>query len=529
MNQSPFFPRLWQRKAWIIDLVSLLLILTGFYFLKLGSYPLFTPDEGRYAEAGREMLASHNFITPHVNGVIFLDKPILYYWLEAFSFKLFGVNEWAARFFPALLGVLSCMITYLFSRLIFNQRTALLAALILATSPLFFANAHYTDLNLEVTFFITTAILFFYLGLKAKQKQWILNVFLYLAYVSMALAFLTKGLIGIVFPGLILFIWMFSYREFTQIKRLTLFAGILMFFLVTAPWYLLAQMQNPSFFNYFFIIQQAKRFLSAQVFNNSLPYWFYIPIVLVGFLPWTFFLVTNMTQLIQEIKKNQAIGYLLIAVFTVLVFFSIPQAKPIGYILPVFPPLSMITAYFISIHWVQKKILRFCFYVALTAIFSFLLLTLFTANRFNTKSIKPLIHYLATQHENNITLINYLTFYKDAPFYLQKPVYIVANWQDKKIPTIDNWQRELWYGLLFQQKSQYLIDNKIFLKMWFGKTPVFALVSQNKLPNFIATVKHYQILDKANHVYLIKNNLTLKNPKLTGNKSKNWHDSQNNQ
>src|SRR5580692_7343889 len=134
----------------LIDMLFLTVMLGIFYALWMGSYPLFTPDEGRYSEVAREMVVTGDYITPRLNGVAFLDKPVLYYWLQASAIHLFGLTESALRFWPALLGILSCLIVYLAGRQFFNRRTAIFAAIILATSPLYYAASHYANLDIEV-------------------------------------------------------------------------------------------------------------------------------------------------------------------------------------------------------------------------------------------------------------------------------------------------------------------------------------------------------------------------------------------
>src|SRR5580692_10383961 len=127
----------------LIDMLFLTVMLGIFYALWMGSYPLFTPDEGRYSEVAREMVASGDYITPRLNGVAFLDKPALYYWLQASAIKVFGLKEAALRFWPAFMGVLGCLITYLAGNLLFNRRTGILSAVILGTCPLYYGAAHY--------------------------------------------------------------------------------------------------------------------------------------------------------------------------------------------------------------------------------------------------------------------------------------------------------------------------------------------------------------------------------------------------
>lgn len=164
--------------TWVFDLSVLGSLFLLFYFFGLGSYPLFTPDEGRYSEIAREMIKTHDFITPRLNGVVFLDKPILYYWLQVLSIKLFGLNEWALRFWPALLGIWGCVLNYFCGRTLFNRRVGLLASFILGSTILYFGAAHYANLDLEVAVFISSSLLFFLLGFYQLEFQKKLEIFL---------------------------------------------------------------------------------------------------------------------------------------------------------------------------------------------------------------------------------------------------------------------------------------------------------------------------------------------------------------
>jgi 4-amino-4-deoxy-L-arabinose transferase-like glycosyltransferase len=264
--------------TWVFDIVGIILLLSIFYAIWIGSHPLFTPDEGRYSEIAREMVATGDFITPRLNGVVFLDKPILYYWLQASAIKLWGLKESALRLWPALIGIVCCLFVYLAGRQLFNRRTALLATLFLATSPLYYGAAHYANLDLEVAAFVSMTLLCFLMAMAKEEKTSTRRTLLLLAYTFAGLATLTKGLIGFVLPGLVMGTWILLLNRWYLLKTLHILTGLLIFAAITLPWYILAQLANPQFFHFFFVIQHFSRFLTMDTFNNQIAFWFYIPI-----------------------------------------------------------------------------------------------------------------------------------------------------------------------------------------------------------------------------------------------------------
>lgn len=567
------------RRIWVRDLLLLSIGLVVFYTLWLGHYALFTPDEGRYSEVAREMVATGDYITPRVDGVAFLDKPVLYYWLQATAIQWFGLKEWALRFFPALLGVLGCLVTYLAGFYLFNRRTGLLSALILATTPLYFGGAHYADLNLEVAVFISCTLLFFICGVQRENPY--RTFFLFAAYFSAACAFLTKGLIGLAFPGMIAGCWMLLLWRIDLLKRIHLFKGILFFIALTLPWYLLVQKANPQFFHYFFITQQVTRFLSTGVFNNKTPYWFYVPVVLAGFFPWTIFLCQALFYHIKRIWRAryqyQTELFLFLWVLIILGFFSVPQSKTVGYIFPIFPALALLVGHYLSATWeITKQTLRLTilFFIAISTLLSailfflphyhlihfapgfapyltalacvfllsafaslcflkhntwqslfyictissilFLIILLSGADYLNRGSTKTLALKLKLIISPQDEVITYQRYYQDLPLYLEKRVTIVADWHSPDIARNDNWERELWYGMAFQNTDDWLINEKIFWQRFDSTKRVFVLTSSNYLNQFHAHGKKYFILDKNENLVLLSNQpATLsKNPSL---------------
>lgn len=556
-------------QTWLIDIAGIVILLGVFYAIWIGSYPLFPPDEGRYPEVAREMVVTGDYITPRLNGVAFLDKPILYYWLQASAIKMFGLNEAALRFWPAFMGVLSCLFVYLAGRQLFSRRTGILSAAILATSPLFYGGAHYANLDLEVASLISITLLCFLMATQATTARWRTSLFL-LAYVFSALACLTKGLIGIAFPIMISGAWILILNRWDLLKKMRLLSGILVFSCMTIPWYMLVQKANPQFFHFFFVTQQVSRFLTAETFNSKNAAWFYLPIVFLGFFPWSIFLVQTIWQNLcnawKSPKTNAVTLFLLLWVVSIFVFFSIPHSKTIGYILPIFPGLALLVGDYLNRHWDNKNRGIQCgliFYVISTPIiFTLFLLishikalevtpkiipylifagtlfllsglmiflarkstmakitgillmtaTLFiltmsaSSNVLNQKTVKPLALYLKSVMQPTDEIATYYKYYQDLPIYLEKRITIVADWTAPDIAQNDNWLREMWYGIPFQNTQNWLINSDVFWHRWHSKKHLFLLMNEGYFQDFCAAAhsKVYQ-LKQFNDIILVSN------------------------
>lgn len=564
---------------WLSDIILLALGLAAFYFLWLGTYPLFIPDEARYSEVAREMITTGDYITPRVNGVAFLDKPILYYWLQACAIHLFGLNEWALRFFPALLGIIGCIITYISARILYDRRTALIASIILATSPLYFGGMHYADLNGEVAALISCSLLLFITAIKLhdeKVTRLPFRYFLYAAYVVASFAFLTKGLIALAFPVMIIGSWILILQRFTLLKSMAILHGLIIFVTITLPWCVLVEKHNPGFIHYFFITQQVTRFLSADVFNNKSPFWFYIPIILLGFFPWTIFLfqtiANNIRAIISNRKQYQIELFLLIWILIIFCFFSIPNSKTIGYILPIFPACALLVGNYIRKLWDKNSQNQFqhqsiiyctilftltCFIITalilglpylklvrysqaflpylkgiaaiylvsgITAIcllkqnrmlplfllctlsnIIFLLTLTHSAEYLNIYSIKPLVMQIKPLLKPDDEVVNFKQFYQDTPIYLERRITIVADWQKETILKRDNWQREFWYGLPFQNTNAWLISEETFWQRWNESKRIYVFLHVRDLHDFQTKAKSYHFINKENNTVLVSN------------------------
>ena len=178
-------------------LIGTLLML---FFASIGHMALLEPDEGRYAEIPREMLATGHYILPHLNGVLYFEKPPLYYWLNALSMKVFGLNEFAVRFWSAALGFLGLWLVFALAWRIAGRRAAWLSIIILGTSPLYLAMAHIATIDMTLTFFFTMTMACFYFAQSAptEHSRPMENLFWYGMFAGAALTVMSKGLIGIV-------------------------------------------------------------------------------------------------------------------------------------------------------------------------------------------------------------------------------------------------------------------------------------------------------------------------------------------
>lgn len=305
----------------------------------LGHRALSIPDEGRYVEIPREMLETGDFVTPRLNGLKYFEKPVLFYWLEALAISIAPENETILRILPAFLGLLGVLGVYIAGCSLFSRRAGNLAAIVLGTSLLYYAHTRIIILDMAVSVFISGALLSFLMATREKNRKsqrWLLALF----FSSCALATLTKGLIGAVLPGGVILFWCLIHRRFDSLKLAFTPWGIGLFFLIAAPWHILVSMRNPEFFDFYFIHEHFTRFLTT-VHRRGQPFWFFIPIVIGGFFPWSGVLILALREAWKK-RQNQIFSFLMLWAGVILIFFSAGNSKLIPYILPIFPPLALL-------------------------------------------------------------------------------------------------------------------------------------------------------------------------------------------
>jgi 4-amino-4-deoxy-L-arabinose transferase-like glycosyltransferase len=318
----------------------LLLIVPGVLLYPCLSFHLFEPDEGRYAEIAREMLARGEWIVPYLQGEPYLDKPPLLYWLTMGSFRLFGVHDWSARLAPALAVHATILAVYCIGRRSVGERAAFWGSLLLGLAPGFISMGRLLLLDSLLTCSATVAVLSAFGAVRGERLRWSWWV---LSAVACGLGILTKGPIALVLlaPPLMAHRWLTGTGKAPS-RAIVFYVAIVL--AVLLPWHLAAGLRVPEFFTYFFWRHNVMRFLTP--FDHQEPIWFYVPVVLGGLLPGTLllggffrFLLSGQEDAAQ--RRTPELGFLLLAGGWCLLFFTLSGSKLPTYILPAFPLLTL--------------------------------------------------------------------------------------------------------------------------------------------------------------------------------------------
>lgn len=334
----------------LLLLVAALVIV---WFANLDARRLIRPDEGRYAEIAREMAVSGDWITPRLNGVKYFEKPPLQYWLTAGAFRVFGFHEWTARWWPATAGALCALLLWWAGRRVLDDRTAGTAAFLFATMLWPVANAHLNTLDMGLTFFLTVALAGFLVAETRRDAPGPHRRWMALAWAGCAGAVLSKGLIGLVLPGGAVTFYLLATRDWRLLARLRPGLGVLVVGLVCTPWFVAVSAANPEFARFFFIHEHFERYLTP-VHRRSEPWWYFLPLLLAGTLPWTILALQGLVAPAREVAARLRARepearfrprvFLLCWIAFVVLFFSASNSKLPSYILPVFPPLAWLMA-----------------------------------------------------------------------------------------------------------------------------------------------------------------------------------------
>lgn len=317
-------------------LILIIALAAFLYFFQLGAPSVWDQDEGQMLASALEMVKSGDFLTPHLNSAVYFHKPPLYAWLTAMLFKLFGFTEFWGRLSAAVFGIAGVCLTYLFARRIYNERTGLLSALILAVSPLYIVLSKMALVDVVLTFFITLALYFFYVNYSNPNDK----RSLYLMYLAMGLATMTKGPLGLIVPFAAILLFLLIDKKLSFIKSMELVKGAILYLLVASPWFIIETVRHGTYFLKIIFGQFLFTIYMSPLQQHPGPFYYYLIVILVGFLPWSGFFIASL------FKKPHAL--LLSLTIIMLAIFSTASTKVPGYFLPAFPAMAIIAGSFLD-------------------------------------------------------------------------------------------------------------------------------------------------------------------------------------
>src|SRR6266702_5564735 len=298
------------------------------------SAPLFDPDEGLHAAIAQEMVRSGDYITPRFLGEPFLDKPILFFWAEALSLRVFGMNEAAVRIPPLLFGVLGMLGVALLARTLLDESTSELSAIAYGTMLLPLGVSEVAVHDVAVVPFMCGGAWMLARVFSGKNVVPAAVV----AGICLGLSILTKGLVGFVVTGILAVCLAASRRDATVRLAAALTIATIVAILVAAPWYVAMEHAHPGYLHYYFIERHLQGYLTATQRHGGRPWWYYVPIVLGGTLPWTGYLMSAMASARGHSTRLVLWGWFALG----FVFLSLAESKLVTYVLPPFPALAII-------------------------------------------------------------------------------------------------------------------------------------------------------------------------------------------
>ncbi|MBE8951276.1 MAG: glycosyltransferase family 39 protein [Quinella sp. 3Q1] len=323
-------------------LVALLLFFMGSWFI-----PITDPTEAVYTLTAKEMLSAGDWLSPRIYGDFWFDKPIMFYWELLVAYKVFGVGEFASRFFPALFATLGMFLTYFFGTKLYNRKIGFAAAIILATSLEYWYLSHavITDMTLLVMFSLT--LITFYLGYRAGNER------LYLiSFAASGVAVLTKGPIGFFLPGLIILIFLAWQGDLPHLRKLFRVKNFLLLAAIVALWYLpMTLIHGTEFIENFLGVHN---FLRATVseYPKTNVWYYYLLISLIGFFPWSILLIVGAIKNCRRLPQlDMSEKFLIVWALTVVIFFQLCATKYVTYTLPAMIPAVILAAKYFVNRW----------------------------------------------------------------------------------------------------------------------------------------------------------------------------------
>ncbi len=324
------------------------------WFALLGYRDLVDPDEGRYADIPHTMVASGDWVTPRLNGLKYFEKPPLQYWATAVSFELFGESNASARLWVALIGFAGALWAWYLGTQLFGRDAGFFAFLITLSTLLYAAVGHLLTLDMSLSVFLFLGVGSLLLAQREDTRPETTRRWMLLGWAALALAVLTKGLVGVVLPAAALVVYSLWQRDWALWGRLHLGKGLLLLVAITAPWFLLVSHRNPEFPDFFFIREHLERYTTA-LHGREGPVWYFALALVWGVLPW---LVPTWYSLVRPGFRWWAHPgapfdperFLWAFILFVVLFFSLGRSKLIPYVLPAFPALGLLLGKQLAVH-----------------------------------------------------------------------------------------------------------------------------------------------------------------------------------
>lgn len=470
-----------------------LFLLIGFsFYYGLGFYGLFDTNEGLYAEIAKEMYSSHHYVIPTLNGVPYIEKPPLLYWLVTVCFHLWGTTEFAARFVPATCGALTCCSLVFFAQQINRLREGMLALLILSTSLGFIAISRVLFFDMLLTAMFTLCLMSFYLawffkeGGQLRKGVWYTRI----GYGFLGLTILAKGMVGAVLVVLIFAAFLCCTRTFRAYFKWFLEpVGITIFLLIVLPWHLFAMWQHTGFFQDFFINEQLMRFLDKRIPHDYYggAFYYYLPKLIMYLLPWGLLLpLLGLKKYRGDVLKDPLKIFTWLWFLIPLVFFSASRAKANYYMVIVCPALALLLAQAISSDFLEKKRIKLWSYIVV--FFSALSLV----------SVPVAAHFIE-KHEDRYSLKAMAQGLKNSDAQLnKKTIFFFQNFErisslrfylNQPIKMIDSRSQDLWYG------SKFVKDPFLTIKAFDNgakNMDFYVVVREEELAKFYKKIPHHQ-------------------------------------
>jgi 4-amino-4-deoxy-L-arabinose transferase-like glycosyltransferase len=538
----------------IRHLLILLLLSYTFLFFGIGEYSLKEPDEGRYAEIPREMIELNDYTVPHLNYVRYFEKPPLFYWAVAGSYKLFGINEWSFRFANAFSAFLCMLALYIFVRRWLGERTALFSSIVLISSFGFFSMARIVTIDMFFTLWLFLSLLCF-TGYYRERKP----LFIYFFYVFLALATLSKGIVSIILLIVTIIIFLLIEKKMSFIKEMRIIKGMMIYGVIALPWFIAISLRESEFLYFFVVDQHFLRFITAKHKRTGSLFYF-LPVLAGGMFPWSILIPRG----IASLWKRSEIRLFIIWSGIVFLFFSVSRSKLPPYILPIFPTLAIVIGCFFNDVWdrAAKIKLEAAIYIIIFSVFAitpflywsntaigwisrisaeaiyvfqslkallicismlsiltiiilifrksyasiFLILSAFSfifVSLLMTLNIKTIDSLNTTKGLSNTInrnmregdlLINYGTYDQTLPFYTKKKVVIAA------------YKGELEMGSKYEDSKDIFINEYDFIKHFLSGKRVFSVLKTKRLKKLMEKLpENATIVDYQSERCLIKN------------------------